>query len=48
MLPPCDNFRFVPRKNFRFGKNGIRFFFARFSKENLDGKGIYYIEPERD
>jgi hypothetical protein len=44
MLFPRDNVRFVPCKNVRFDKSGIRFFFAKYSKENLHGKGHYKDE----
>jgi len=48
MSPPCDNFLFVPRKNFRFLENRVRFFFAKTSKENRHEKGFYHVEQKRD
>ncbi len=44
VLPPCDNVLIVPCENVRFKKNVIRFFIAKFSKENRDGRGHYSNE----
>lgn len=47
LSPPCDNVRFVPRKNVRFLKNDIRFSFAKKSKEDFNARGHYCDEQTR-
>jgi len=48
MLQQRDNVLYWQSKNVRFMKNKLRFFFAKNGKENLNEKGHYYIEQERD